>query len=153
MRRSTSFRALVALFVIAMTLLCNLSFAEGGNCQDKLVGSSYDCTFVNLALGGVTITSNCAEFVTGGLSQQFDWVVGELGLGVQLGCACETTGSSLRSYSYEASANAFECVGNDAGDLIQFHGKIESNQLRGQASDESGQSMVFKCRKRSMACP
>lgn len=155
MRRSASFLALVVFSTFVTVLPCRSSFAEALghklNCQDKLVGNSYDCSLV---AGGSTVEKDCVEFTTGGVSQDFDWVT-VLGLTVEAGCVCQTTGSSIKSFALDASANAFECVGNivsDLGNFIQLHGTIEGKKLHVQASFETGQSIVIECRKRSMAC-
>jgi len=153
MRRSASFPALVMLCAFAIVLIGNSSFAESprGTCQDKLVGNSYDCIYTFFSGDyGFTDKSVCIEFVTGGLSQNFD-LVGVLGsLSSDYGCACEKKGS-FRAPSFDASANAFECVG-DLVNVVQFHGKVESNKVRGQASEESGVTIVFDCTKRFTAC-
>jgi hypothetical protein len=109
---------------------------------------------VFLVAGGSTIEKDCVEFTTDGVSQNFDWVT-IVGLTVEAGCVCQTTGSSIKSFAVNASANAFECVGNtvsDLGNFIQFHGTIEGKKLHVQASFETGQSIVIECMKRSMAC-
>jgi hypothetical protein len=148
MTRSAGF-----LVLVAAVCLCASSESWGGTCQDKLVGNSYDCTYAfsvgQNGIGGGTVTKhNCAEFVTGGLSGNFDLV--SLGFPVDLGCACQTT--DTRIFSFNISANSFECVGDSAGNLVQFHGKIDSNKLHGQASDESGTYIVFDCKKLSIPC-
>ena len=148
MTRSASF-----LVLVAAVWLCASSESWGGTCQDKLVGNFYDCTygynFGQSGFGGGLVTKhNCAEFVTGGLSQNFDLV--SLGFPVDLGCACQTT--NTRIFSFNISADTFECVGDSAGNLVQFHGKIDSNRLHGQASEESGAYIVFDCKKLSMPC-
>jgi hypothetical protein len=151
MRRSASFLALVIFSAFATVLLCNPSFAEfvhSRDCQDKLVGNSYKCTYTFFfGNAGAVTHNNCVEFITGGLSQNFDLVSND----GSLGCACEELGS-FKSPSTKASANAFECVG-DPVNVVQFHGKVESNKLDGQASEESGVVIVFDCKKRSTPCP
>ena len=150
MRRSASF-----LVLMAAVLLCTSPESSGGTCQDKLVGNSYDCTYAfNSGQSGVTIgvitEHNCMEFVTGELSGNFDLV--SLGFPVDLGCACQTTGDRIAPRFLHISANAFECVGDSAGNLVQFHGKIDSNRLHGQASEESGVFIDFDCKKLSSEC-
>jgi len=150
MRRSASF-----LVLVAALLLVTSSRSSGGTCQNKLVGNSYDCTYAfNFGQSGVgvgTITNhNCVKFVTGGLSGNFDLV--SLGFPVDLGCACQTTTARIIQPSLDISANAFECVGDSAGNLVQFHGQLDSNRLHGQASDESGTYIDFDCKKLSMPC-
>jgi hypothetical protein len=148
-RRSASFPALVALSAFVTVLLCAPSFAEGRSCEGKLVGNSYDCSYAFVIVGGAIISKgDCMEFVTGGLSQNFDLVGQVGGLPSDYGCACENTGS-FRSPDY--AANAFQCVGNP--NLVQIHGKVEANKLHGNGSDESGATIFFNCTKRSTACP
>jgi|ERR1700722_1095575 len=151
MRRSASFLALISAFVTV--LLSNTSFAANGGghertCQDALVGNSYDCAFTFFLIGGsVKSKGDCVEFVTGGLSRNFD-LAGEVGnLASDYGCACENTGSFNLP---DVSMHAFECVGDP--NFVQLHGKVESNKLHGQGSDESGTSIIFECTKRSTAC-
>jgi hypothetical protein len=144
-------RAAALALLVLVCYSTGVAFS-GESCQDKLVGNSYDCTFDYLNLGiGIIDSSNCIEFTTGGPSQNFVWV-GVLGLGVELGCVCQTTGSSIQSFAYDGSANAFECVGNDAGEPIQFHGVVEGKKLHAQGSYQTGESIAVECRKRSTAC-
>ena len=146
----------LASFLIPVTavLLSASSAWSGGTCQDKLVGNFFDCTYAyhvgqsGHGLGSIT-KHNCVEFVTGGLSENFDLVGG---FPSDLGCACQTTDTRIEPHSLDISANAFECVGDSAGDQVQFHGKIDSNRLHGQASDESGVYIVFDCKKLSTGC-
>ena len=105
MKRSTSSLALLVFSGFVAVLLGSSSLAESGNCQDKLVGSAYQCTysyfFPGSGGGGIGIQSkdNCVEFATGGLSENFDWV-GVLGdLSTSYGCTCQMTGS-FRSPSF-----------------------------------------------------
>ncbi len=156
MTLSTSFLALLVLSTFVTVLLCTSSESSGGTCQDKLVGNSYDCTYAfNFGQSGIGVgfitKHNCVEFVTGGLSENFD-LVGVLGsLASEFGCACQTTGG-LDARSLHISANAYECVGGSSGNVVQFHGKIDSNRLHGQASEENGAYIVFDCKKLSTAC-
>ena len=148
MRRSASF-----LVLVAALLLVTSSRSSGGTCQNKLVGNSYDCTYAfNFGQSGVgvgTITNhNCVKFVTGGLSGNFDLV--SLGFPVDLGCACQTTDDRILSFGI--SANTFECVGDSAGNFVQFHGKLDSNRLHGQASEQDGTYIIFDCKKLSSSC-
>jgi len=143
------------LVLVATVLLCMSSESSAGTCRDKLVGNFYDCTYAfnsgQSGVGGGFITEhNCVEFVTGGLSENFDLV--SLGFPVDLGCACQTTSDAVITHRLDISAEDFECVGDSAGNLVQFHGKIDSNRLHGQASEESGVYIVFDCKKLSMAC-
>ena len=150
--------------LLLMVLVCTsprVAF-PGENCQDKLVGNSYECAVVFETLGfGEFSTENCVEFVRGGLSFNFDLVgVGDI-LNADYGCQCEVT--SPRSivkraehlpglpFAFHLAADAFECVG-DTVNLTQLHGKIDSDKFYGQGSEADGSTLEFVCRKRSTAC-
>jgi len=146
MRRSVSF-----LILAAAVSLYTSSESSGGTCHDVLVGNYYDCSYAywtGQSVHGIGIITrhNCLEFVTGGLSDNFDLV--SLGFPSDLGCACQTTGTRIAPPSLDLSGNAFECV----GDSVQFHGSIDSNRVHGQASEDDGTYIVFDCKKLSMAC-
>ena len=148
MRRSAGL-----LILVAAVWLCAPSESWGGTCLNKLVGNSYDCTYAfNFGQSGPrvgTITRHhCVEFVAGGLSGNFDLI--SLGFPVDLGCACQTTDD--RILSFDISANTFECVGDSAGNFVQFHGKVDSNRLHGQASEQDGTYIIFDCKKLSSSC-
>ena len=153
MSRSGSFSALLALAAFATVLLGTSSASIAGTCQDKLVGNSYDCIYVfNFGQSGNTVgivtEGNCVKFVNRGPSTNFS-MVGVLGsLSSKFGCACQTTGGI---YSSDLSPDAYECVGDSAGNIVQFHGKVDSGGLQGQASEENGTYIVFDCGKTS-AC-
>lgn len=152
MRRSACF-----LVLVAAVFLCASSESSSGTCQDKLVGNSYDCTYAfyfgqSGATIGITTEGNCVKFEDGGLSANFSWV-GVLGsLSSKFGCACQTTNDLPFSRSLNISANTFECVGDSAGNLVQFHGKVDSGGLYGQGSEENGAYIVFNCEKLSAGC-
>jgi len=145
MKRSAIF--LTVLMFCAMTLLlANWSSAEagGGNCQGKLVGKSYDC---NTKYSGVSPTSDCFEFETGGFSKNFDVIIDGL---VDYGCSCDTTGS-FNSPSFDGSSSSFDCLSTSSGFLL--NGKVKGKKLSGQGTSESGDSAIFTCVERSSACP
>lgn len=145
MRRSTSFLAVLMFSGVGTFLLANLSSAQagGGNCQAKLVGKAYNCT---LEQPTMPPQAACFEFVTGGLSANFDLVIAPGG--VDLGCACDATGS-FKSPSYDGSSSPFECV-TETG--TQLNGKIKSNKLGGQATNTQGMSAVYTCTE-TATCP
>ncbi len=140
MRRSTAFLA----FLMFSALLINLSSAEagGGNCQAKLAGSSYTCDFKFSNGASETL---CVEFGTGGVSSNFDLFIPP---STDYGCACQATGS-FKSPSFNGSASAFECSGDDFG--TQLDGKVAGKKISGEGSGYSGESIVFSCEKIS-AC-
>ena len=145
-----------AAALVLTALVCSLTgvaFA-GGTCDAKLVGNSYDCT-ISLQTGegsfvGTKTRNNCVEFITGGLSNNFDLVGDGLGINGDLGCECEVT-SSINSRFFHVSADSFECVG-DSVNLVQVHGTVDSDRLRGQGSEANGSIVQFVCRKISTAC-
>ena len=147
MRQSASFPAVLIFSAVVAALLGNLSPAEakGGNCQDKLVGISYNCT-AKSTLAPTPVTF-CVAFGTGGLSANFDLFVVSM-VTDDLGCACDTTGS-YASPSVDGSSSAFECV--DKGGT-QFNGKLKSKKLSGQASDAEGDSLIYTCTETATAC-
>ena|SRR5271168_2780159 len=154
MRRSAGLATLTMLAAVLAVSTCSSSFADsrGGNCQEQLVGKSYECAYLFFAGdSGDFGKSNCMEFVTGGISQNFK-LVGKIGsLASDFRCACSKTGS-YSSPSSPVAADSFDCVGSTSANMVQFHGKIASNKLYGQASEEGGISIIFNCTKRSTPC-
>jgi hypothetical protein len=145
-------RHLAALLMLLACASPGIAFPRE-NCQDKLVGNSYDCTTLQPFSGGVAVVKICAQFVTGKLSNNFDFLVG-LG-SFPYGCACEVTSSSSvnkQFFDFHVLSDAFECVG-DPENLVQWHGKVESEKLHGQGSLGNGSIFEFVCKKRSTACP
>jgi len=145
MRRSASFLAVLMFSAVVTVLLANSRSAEakGGNCQDKLEGKSYNCS-VKSSISSMPLT-RCFEFVTGGISTDFDLLVD----GDDSGCVCDTTGS-YKSPSFDSSSSSFECV-DAAG--VQHNGKIKSKKLSGQISDNLGQSLIYTCTESATPCP
>jgi hypothetical protein len=144
----------VAVLLIVLTCKSPGIAFPGGICDAKLVGNSYDCN-VSFQTGEVgpslgTRTESCVEFVTGGLSSNFDLVGSGNFVSGDYGCECEVT-TSINSKFFDASGDAFECVG-DPVNLVQLHGKVDSDRIRGQGSEANGSIIQFVCRKRSTAC-
>jgi hypothetical protein len=110
------------------------SAVAGGNCQAKLVGKSFAC---NIKSSNGPATTDCFEFGTGGISQNFGFFSSK----DTFGCACDTTGS-FKSPKFDGSPSAFECV-DDSGN--QIDGKIKGNKISGQGTDEDGNSMIYTC--------
>jgi hypothetical protein len=127
----------------------SLDFAA--NCQTKLDNKAYDCE-VKSSFGSPF--ESCIQFLSpGSLSANFDLVV--VGLGQQLGCSCNPTGS-FKSPRFNGSPNAFDCVtpqdfffGNEGFD---FTGQVTGKKLTGRAASSLGDSFRFKCTMRSSAC-
>lgn len=150
-------RSLIAALVVMVFICKSPGVAFAGTCDAKLVGNSYDCTILmesgETGAGPVVVVSQCIEFVTGGLSNNFDLISNGVGIALlsgTYGCECEKT-SSLHSRFLHVSANAFECVG-DPVNLVQVHGTVDSDELRGQGSEANGSILQFVCRKTSTPC-
>jgi hypothetical protein len=144
MRRSGAVLAVVVISVVATFFLANFSSAEasGGNCQDKLVGKSYNCT---VKVSDSSPESTCFEFETGGTSVNFDLFIDGTDIG---GCVCDTTGS-YSSPSFDDSSSSFECVGQSG---LQYNGKIKSKKLSGQGSGYLGASRIYTCMESATPC-
>lgn len=125
--------ATMPIFLIGL-LLDSSSAAAGGNCQAKLVTKSFAC---EVKLSNGPAHTDCFEFNSGGVSQQFDF----FNLEHSYGCACDTTGS-FKSPNFDNSASGFECV-DDSGD--QLNGKVKGNKISGQGTDEDGNSLIYTC--------
>lgn len=135
MGRSASLSVVAMFSALLMGLLANSSSAvAGGNCQVKLVGKSFDC---NIKISNGPAKTDCFEFFSGGISQHFD----SFNSNDHFGCACDTTGS-FKSPKFDSSPSAFECV-DDVG--TQLNGKIKSNKISGQGTDEDGNSLIYTC--------
>lgn len=143
MKRTTSCLAVLVFYTVVIILLTNSSSAQakGGNCEDKIVGKSYNCTGKDST--GATVTG-CLEFVSGGLSRDFDLLVG----GNDYGCACDTTGS-VKSPSFDGSSSVFGCVTNG----VLINGKVKSKKMTTQVIFESGESQITSCTESATACP
>ena len=140
MGRSTGLVVVAVFSAIVMGLFANSPSAEaGGNCQAKLVGKSYDCSFNDNDSGPFT---ECWDFFTGGDSQYFDLDNGE-----DYGCACDASGSS----KFNHSANTFEC--SDSVAPYSFNGKIEGKKLSVQGVGADGEQYIGTCTLRSSPCP
>ena len=137
MRRLTSFPVVLMFSAIVAALLANSTSAEA-NCQAKLAGNSFDCTFKFSDAGPQTL---CVSFLTGGSSSNFDLFIPPSG---EYGCSCETKGP-FSSPSFDASGTGFECV---AGFGFAFTGKVEANdKLAGQGVGLHGEGIAFSCKK------
>ena len=142
MRLWTSFSAVLMSSAMVAALLAS-STSAAANCQAKLAGNSYDCTF---KFSDDTPETVCVSFLTGGSSSNFDLFIPP---GGEYGCACETKGP-FSSPTFDASGSGFECV---AGFGFAFTGKVEpNNKLSGQGVGLDGEGIAFSCKKVS-ACP
>jgi hypothetical protein len=121
-------------------LLANVWSAEAGpgNCEAKLADHSYDCNFKD---NDFPPFSDCLEFVTGGVSQYFDGVLGP----TDFGCACNASGSS-----FDKSPNSFEC--SDNSEAFSLNGKIKGKKLAVQGVGSTGEQYVGTCTPRSSSC-
>jgi hypothetical protein len=145
MRRSVSL--LVVTFSVFAVSLLAMSFSAnaGGNCQDKLVGNSYECNYVNSDGSSGT---ECISFGIGVLSDHFD--AGYDGED-QYGCACDLKGSS-KSPSFDASSNTYQCTSPGTSSYL-LSGKINGKKLTEQALESDGFQYVETCVLSSSPCP
>lgn len=131
-----------AAFVSAIVMVLFASSAQAkGNCQAKLVGNSYNCSFVDNDFPPFT---ECWDFFTGGVSQYFD-----LANGSDYGCACEPSGK-LNSAVFDNSSSAFECT--DDGAPFTLNGKISGKKLSVQGIGADGEQYVGTCTLSSSPC-
>jgi hypothetical protein len=133
----------VIFSVFIAGLLTSPAMAGGGNCQDKLVGNSYNCDF-KLSTG--ESFSYCVEFETGGISSNFDLLIPSAT--TDYGCACLGKGS-YTSPKFDSSSSEFQCTVEDGS---QIDGKIASKKLSGQGAGFSGTSLFFTCTESSSPC-
>lgn len=143
MRKST--RLLVAtLSTLALSLFAGTLSAQA-NCQDKLVGKSYNCTEKDSA--GPTTSMGCIEFATGGFSSHFDTFFSE---GADYGCSCQTTGG-FKSPSYDNSSTSIEC--DEPSTEFEFTATLKGKKISGQGANADGSdSFVFSCTLSSTPC-
>jgi len=145
MRRSASFLAVLMFSILVTVLLADLSsaVAGGGNCQDKLVGNSYNCSFVN---SNGSSGSECIEFNVGVYSSHFDAWYGGID---EYGCACDPQGSS-----FDASSNTYECSAPSSSPSNSFLliGKINGKKLSEQGLAADGFQYTETCKLSSSPC-
>ncbi len=137
MRSSTSLW--VAIFsIFALSLLAVSSANAVSNCQDKLIGKSYTCEMNEE--GGVEETITF-EFVTGGLSEDFDLVIEPA---THYGCVCESKGS-VNNPSYDSSSSAFMCESSFGFMAV---GKVNGKKITGQGTNAAGTApFIFACKE------
>jgi hypothetical protein len=135
MGRSASLLVIATCSAFLMGLLARSPSAVAGrSCQAKLVGKSFAC---NIKISNGPATTDCFEFGTGGMSQEFDFFDSTS----EFGCACDTTGS-FKSPKLDSSPNSFECVDNSG---TQINGKVKGNKISGQGTDKDGNSLIYTC--------
>jgi hypothetical protein len=144
MRRSIGLLVAV-FFTLAISMLAgSLSASATGNCQGKLVGKFYNCTN---AQAGFTTGTVCAEFVTGGISENFDMIFGDS----DYGCTCYATGTAHKP-SYDSSSSSFSCIEESVD--FDFFGKVSGKKLTMQGADSNGEdSYIDNCTETSTPCP
>jgi hypothetical protein len=145
MSRSASSFAVLMFSVVVTFLLANSTSvrAGGGNCQEKLVGKSYNCTALT---SQDEPGSGCLKFESGGLSADFDLLV----QGQDYGCVCDASGS-VKSPSFDSSSSSFECISVAFGFMI--NGKVKSKKLTAQGINEEGLQEILDCTESSTPCP
>jgi hypothetical protein len=120
------------------------SAASSGSCQTKLGNNAYDC---NVAPSFSAPFTDCYQFISpGSVSTHFDLF--PVGLGSELGCSCDPTGS-IKNPKFNGSPNAFDC---DGGGGFDFAGKVTPTKISGHISSSTGDSFLFVCKKRSSSC-
>jgi hypothetical protein len=132
----------VIVFALTTALLANSFPAQAGsNCASKLVGKSYTCEFNEE--GGVLETNSTTDFVTGGLSTDFDMVFEPSG---DYGCVCETKGP-VDSPSYDSSSSTFICESNFGFMAV---GKVSGKKVTGQGTNatQNGGPFIFTCKEK-----
>jgi hypothetical protein len=145
MRKSGGLVAVAVFSAIVMVVLfANSPSAEAkGNCQAKLLESSYNCSFVDNDFAPFT---ECWDFFTGGTSQYFD-----LDNSVEdYGCACDPSGNLNRAV-FDNSSSSFEC--EDSARFFLLTGKINGKKLSVQGVGASGEQYVGTCTISSSPCP
>src|SRR5580692_637661 len=143
MRRSTIFLAVLIVFAV----FTNLSSAEAktkkGNCEEALTPKSYTCD--EQYSDGSTDTA-CYEFVTGGVSENFDLFVDNSSS--DYGCSCDTKGSS-KSPDFDASSSSFQCVSNFS---VAISGSVKKDKLNINGIVGDGNVVIATCVESSTPC-
>ena len=143
MRRRTGVVAVAVFSAIALGMFAYSASAEA-NCQDKLVGKSFNCTSKESEFGTNT---GCIEFETGGVSSHFDALFSG---GADYGCSCQTTGG-FNSPSFNDSSSSFECDEPDTA--FEFTAKLKGKKITGGGANASGaDSFVLSCTLSSTPC-
>ena len=134
----------VAVFsAIVMGMLANSPSAEA-NCQDKLVGKSFNCNEKDSA---GSPSSGCIEFETGGFSDNFDIFFSE---GADYGFSCQTTGG-FKTPSFNNSSTSVECV--EPNTNFELTGALKGKKFSGGGANSSGtDSFVLSCTLSSTPC-
>jgi hypothetical protein len=144
MSRSVGFGvAVTAVAALAMVLCANSPSAlAGGNCQDKLVGNTYNCTY---SANDGTMGTDCVAFSSGG-SGYFDALYSGV---VSYTCVCVASGS-LSSPKFDASSSAYECTRGDFPESIS--GKVKGKKLTDQGVEGDGSQFIEECTITSTPC-
>ena len=123
-------------------------------CQSLLDNNAYDCEVVS-SFG--TSFTDCFQFISPGFVS-FNFDLFPIGLGSQLGCACDPKGD-FNNPSFNSSKN-FDCVGDFFGiEQFSFEGSVEGKpsppdgRIKGQATGSVGDTFNFQCTQRSVPCP
>lgn len=137
--------SVAVFFILAIGMFAgSLSASAGGNCQEKLVGNSYECSYVSSE--GNTGTE-CIAFFIGAISDHFDAGYNSED---QYGCGCDPKGSSS-SPSFDASSNTYQCTSPGSPSFL-LSGKINGKKLTEQGFESDGFQYVETCKLRSSPC-
>ncbi len=134
----------VAIALIGLLMVRVEKANAGGNCEAKLSGNDYGCTFVCTGGGGDT---ECLDFGSFGVAAPFDMNdVGFDGVGA---CHCADTGSTKKP-KFDSSSSRFICtIDNFAGAYV---GKVSSKHVTGQSVYEREETCLFSCTKGADGC-
>lgn len=145
MSRSARVLAGTVFSAIVMLLFANLPSAQAGaDCQSKLIGNTYNCTYTD---NESNTSTECITFSTGGTSRYFDAVYDGT---YDLGCACDASGS-LGSAKFDASSDTFECSYTGGPELVT--GKVKGKKLTNQGIEADGYQFIEQCTLTSESCP
>ena len=137
---------LLFLALGALLLAGPLQGLATADCDTKLVGTSWDCSFsFSKSSDNRTV---CVEFGHFGISSDFDMFVSTFS--GDEGCTCVDTGSE-QSPHFDANPTSFECT--ETVFASSFLGHVSSKKLTGQYWDASGLTALISCTKRSSSCP
>ena len=137
------FKMAVAIAFIGL-LMVRVEKANAGNCEAKLSGNDYGCTYVCTGGGGGT---ECLDFGSFGVSAPFDMDdVGEDGVGA---CICADTGSA-KSPKFDSSSRTFICTLDSFPGA--YVGKVSGKHVTGQSVYEGGETCRFSCTEGADGC-
>ena len=137
------FKMAVAIAFIGL-LMVRVEKANA-DCQAKLSGNNYGCSFV--CTGGGAPTTECLDFGSFGVAAPFDMDnVGIDGVGA---CICSDTGST-KAPKFDSSSSTFVCTLDSFPGA--YVGKTSGKRVTGQSMYEGGETCLFSCTKGADGC-